>query len=140
MKYIYKGTCKGEDVSLHVNSDEKIADSFDTVATWDSFRVEAYEDNGELLFEDAPFDIDNNDLDADEVTELRRRMDDLDDPKRYFIVSSLMGSSYYNVETDCWSDSLEYCTGFKRLKYAEAVMKLLGKDGYHSIEEHEVEV
>jgi len=64
--------------------------------------------------------------------EIKRRIKDSDDPRRYVIVSVLLPRGrrpwelFYDVSTDCWAMDLSGATLFKRKKTAQAVADVLG--------------
>lgn len=82
--------------------------------------------------------LEDEPLDPELVDELRRRMVDLDDPRRWVVVSALgdeegplhekcVGRMFYDVESDCYCTDLLGATPFKSQAIAESVAAALGR-------------
>ena len=71
----------------------------------------------EIINDDFPMP----ELSKEEMAELNRRMEDFDNPVRYYIVSTLLNDMYYDIESDCWSSCRKGSTGFKRKAHAELI-------------------
>ncbi|PKQ14927.1 MAG: addiction module antidote protein, HigA family [Actinobacteria bacterium HGW-Actinobacteria-7] len=76
-------------------------------------------------------------LDSETIAELRCQMADLDDPRRWVVVSAIDGEEvqlyeeslsrmFYDVESGCYCTELAGATPFKRQSAAEAVATALG--------------
>ncbi|MDZ4169504.1 MAG: HigA family addiction module antitoxin [Coriobacteriia bacterium] len=83
-------------------------------------------------------------LEPELVEELKRRMADYDDPRRWVIVSRILdedvplyerdiGRSFYDVATGCYTLDLLHATPFKKREIAEATAAVLG-DRQHVVE------
>lgn len=77
-----------------------------------------------------PADPDDRDfppLTAAQRKELQRRLDDLDDPTRFIIVSAFSPRFflYYNAESGCYGTDMTSATLFKRRAAAHAVRRTL---------------
>lgn len=96
--------------------------------------------------------LEDEPLDPGLIEELRRRMADHDDPRRWVVVSVIgdeevplheeyLGRMFYNVENGCYSMDLRGATPFKSQVVAESVAMVLG-EGKHAIEvtTHDLEV
>jgi len=77
-------------------------------------------------------------LEPELIEELRRRIDDVCDSRRWIVVSQILGGEvplheesisrmFYNVESDCYSMSLDGGTAFKNREAAGAVASVLGE-------------
>ena len=82
--------------------------------------------------------LEDEPLEPELVAELRRRMADVHDPRRWVIVSATRGEDvplheedigrmFYDVETSCYCTGLLGATAFKRQEDAAAVAATLGK-------------
>ncbi len=71
-------------------------------------------------------DDDLTPLSEEEITELRRRIDDLEDPTRYMIRSDIGNSGsfllWYSVSDDTWCSDQITGTMFKRKQCAQAII------------------
>lgn len=83
-------------------------------------------------------------LEPELIEELRRRIDDIRDSRRWIVVSQILGGDvslheestsrmFYNVESNCYSMSLDGATAFKNREAAEAVAAALG-ERVHTVE------
>ena len=73
----------------------------------------------------------------DEVAEIKRRMDDCDNPIRYYIVSTLLMEMFYDIQSDCWSSCRKSSTGFKRKSHAELIQSEMQSKDHTIITEYE---
>lgn len=73
----------------------------------------------------------------DEIAEIKRRMDDLDNTKRYYIVSTLLGEMFYDIESDYWTSCRKSGTGFKRKAHAELIQSKMKTKDHTIISEYE---
>ena len=105
----------------------------------------AHECLGAALEDIAPLDpdtrlsvLEDEPLEPELIEELRRRMAEVDDPRRWVIVSRILGDDvplheeslrrmFYNVESNCYSMALLGATAFKCQRVAEAVASTMGK-------------
>lgn len=76
-------------------------------------------------------------LEPEVIEELQRRLADIDDPRRWVIVSRILGEdvplyerdiarTFYNVATDCYTTDIRHATHFKRQAIAEVTASKLG--------------
>lgn len=72
-------------------------------------------------FDDIINNIPMPELSEEEVAEITRRMDDFDNPVRYYIESTLLSKMFYDIQLDCWSSCRKDSTGFKRKCHAELI-------------------
>jgi addiction module HigA family antidote len=105
----------------------------------------AHERIGAKLGEITPHDLDtrrsvleDEPLEPELIEELRRRVADVHDSRRWVVVSVILGEDvplheesisrmFYNVESNCYSVDLLGATPFKSQKVAEAVATALGR-------------
>lgn len=133
MKVIISGLWNDVPTETSVTADS-VEECFDIcrdqIEDWTNINIKAYDDDGELLFEDSEFDINDVrfDISDDERNELRRRMDDLNDTTRYYIVSNILDEMFYDIETDCWCSERSSSTGFKRERHAQIIYDSMDKD------------
>jgi hypothetical protein len=68
-------------------------------------------------------------LTREQLREIRRRVQDHDDPVRYMVVSRLLPNwkLWFDVESDCYCSDIDSGTAFKRRDQAAAVLRALGK-------------
>lgn len=77
-------------------------------------------------------------LSTEEKQSLSLRLEDLNDPTRYFVYSRMfdehyhgpMALMYWCAEDDTLSSSVESATLFKRCKHAESLISSMDRDGY----------
>ncbi len=84
--------------------------------------------------------INNNpmpELSKEELAEITRRMDDLDNPVRYYIVSTLLNEMFYDIESDCWTSCRKGGTGFKRKYHAELIQDQMKTKDHTIISEYD---
>ena len=76
-------------------------------------------------------------LEPELIEELRRRLADVDDPRRWLVVSRILDQdvplherdaarTFYNVETNCYALEILVTTSFKNRQVAEATAAVLG--------------
>ncbi len=106
----------------------------------------AHERIGAILDEIVPLDpdtrlsvLEDEPLEPELIEELRRRMAEVDDPRRWVIVSRILGQDvplheeslrrmFCNVERNCYGMALLGATAFKCQRVAKAVASAAGKD------------
>ncbi len=84
--------------------------------------------------------INNNpmpEMSEDELAKITRIIDDLDNPVRYYIVSTLLNEMFYDIESDCWTSCRKDSTGFKRKAHAELIQSQMKTKDHTSINEYE---
>ena len=84
--------------------------------------------------------INNNpmpELSEEQVAEINRRMEDFDNPVRYYIVSTLLNEMFYDIEIDCWSSCRKDSTGFKRKCHAELIQSQMKTKDHTIIKEYD---
>lgn len=73
----------------------------------------------------------------EDIAELQRRVDDLEDPTRYMIKSDIGSTGvfilWYNVSDDTWCSDQPSGTMFKREAYAEAILTAMGDKQFNAI-------
>ena len=74
-------------------------------------------------------------MSEEQLVELKRRIADFDNPVRYYIVSTLLMETYYDIESDCWSSCRKSSTGFKRKVYAELIQSQMKTKDHTLIKE-----
>lgn len=77
------------------------------------------------------------DLSEEQVAEITRRMEDFDNPVRYYIISTLLGEMFYDIESDCWTSCRKGSTGFKRKCHAELIQSDMKTKDHTIIKEYE---
>lgn len=133
MKVIISGLWNDVPTETSVTADS-VEECFDIcrdqIEDWTNINIKAYDDDGELLFEDSEFDINDDrfNISDEERNELQRRMDDLEDTTRYYIVSNILDEMFYDIETDCWCSDRSSATGFKREYHAQLLYAYMGKE------------
>jgi len=76
-------------------------------------------------------------LSDEDVAELQRRIDDLENPDRYMIMSDLgyTGSFvlWYDVSGDMWCSDQPSGTMFKREEHAQAILNCMGSKSFTNV-------
>jgi hypothetical protein len=71
------------------------------------------------------------DISEEDRIELEKRMEDLQCPKRYVIVSQILSwRLYYNITDSTFCENIDTATKFKRRHHAELISNELGDDHY----------